>query len=47
MQILADMLRRAAARLIDRQDVPTPRPRAKSARSPGARLHDEAWSMLP
>ncbi len=49
MLLLADMLfRRASARRSNRQDdVPTPRPRAKTGRSPRARLHDEAWSMLP
>jgi hypothetical protein len=48
MLLLADMLfRRASARRTDRQDAPTPRPRAKTGRSPRARLHDEAWSLLP
>jgi hypothetical protein len=48
MLLLADMLfRRASARRSDRQDAPVARPRAKTNRSPRARLHDEAWSMLP
>ncbi len=46
MLLLADMLFRRSASKTEGQDVPVARPRTKTARSPRARLRDDAWSML-
>jgi hypothetical protein len=47
MLLLADMLFRRANARRSNPDSPIARPRAKTGRSPRARLHGEAWTLLP